>query len=461
MQPRKATTPAESAPQLLSSPKRNVFQRACACVAASAVCLVAHAETTTSDEIASLRAQLAAANQAIALQQQALDQLQQRLDALEGAAAQQPPLASSAVNIAATTPQPENPLSNLKLYGYVKLDASYDTDATNSGNLAMWVQPHGAVASDDEFNITAKQSRLGLLFQGNDFSGLDSAARLEMDFYGSASETAPSPRLRRAYVTVRNEKWELLAGQEWDTTSIQLPTTVNFATLGNTGALWSRRPQVRLSRFDQQSYGTYTSAVAIARTVGSDLDGMGQEDGKDSAFPTVQAKFGYSGQIGDRDIALGIAGHYGTQSVDFGADDGLSLQTHSLSLQGSYELTNSMKLTSVLWSGSNLSDYHGGIAQGINPVTFEEIDARGGWLQLSHQTNDNLKLALTYGIDDPDDADLQPGNRSRNQTASIASFLSFSEHLTWATELSYMKTEYLQQEANDNVRLQNAILYKF
>ena len=50
----------------------------------------------------------------------------------------------------------------MKIYGYVKLDASYDTQRTSAGDLMFYVLPEVNGDKDDEFNMTAKETRLGL-----------------------------------------------------------------------------------------------------------------------------------------------------------------------------------------------------------------------------------------------------------------------------------------------------------
>jgi hypothetical protein len=47
-------------------------------------------------------------------------------------------------------------------YGYIKLDASFDSAMTNDGDYVYVVLPYAEGEEDDEFNMTAKQTRLGL-----------------------------------------------------------------------------------------------------------------------------------------------------------------------------------------------------------------------------------------------------------------------------------------------------------
>src|ERR1041384_2616518 len=54
----------------------------------------------------------------------------------------------------------EKPLTSglsVALYGYVKLDAAYDSSRISAGNFARWVESEPTRRNDNEFNITATQ----------------------------------------------------------------------------------------------------------------------------------------------------------------------------------------------------------------------------------------------------------------------------------------------------------------
>ncbi|MHC4061247.1 MAG: hypothetical protein ACYSR6_06515 [Planctomycetota bacterium] len=51
---------------------------------------------------------------------------------------------------------------DIQLYGYVKLDAAYDTSRVDTGNFARWVESETTNKDDDQFNMTANQTKLGL-----------------------------------------------------------------------------------------------------------------------------------------------------------------------------------------------------------------------------------------------------------------------------------------------------------
>ena len=49
-----------------------------------------------------------------------------------------------------------------KPYGMVKLDAAYDDSRTTAGNFVLYVPNESLHKDDNEFNMTARQTRVGL-----------------------------------------------------------------------------------------------------------------------------------------------------------------------------------------------------------------------------------------------------------------------------------------------------------
>ena len=137
---------------------------------------------------------------------------------------------------------------NLDLYGYVKLDAAYDSQRTNNGDVAFYAKPESGTGDDDSFSMTAKQTRFGMKLEAPECQDWKSTGGIEMDFYGSGSDNAANPRIRLAYLQLERNDWTILAGQHYDAWNTVLPKTVNFATMGKHGSLWSRRPQIRATR---------------------------------------------------------------------------------------------------------------------------------------------------------------------------------------------------------------------
>ena len=73
---------------------------------------------------------------------------------------------------------------DIQFYGYIKLDAAWDSSGVFPGDYVLYTDR--GREGDDEFNLTARQTRLGLKIQGPDAGNMKASGVVEADFYGSA-----------------------------------------------------------------------------------------------------------------------------------------------------------------------------------------------------------------------------------------------------------------------------------
>ncbi|MGF1483469.1 MAG: DcaP family trimeric outer membrane transporter [Opitutales bacterium] len=417
-------------------------------------------EAALRSEVAELRAQLAALSQTVEAQTATLDRVCE-VTYIEGG--------SKGVPYLPDQKPKEQRLEfvtskyRLCLYGYIKLDGSYDTQMVKNGNLAFFVLPDTGGA-DDEFNLTANQTRMGLKVD-TPARGGDVHGRLEVDFYGGGGENKPNPRLRLAFAEYKRKNWSLLAGQDWDTLITIFPRSVNFSYFGFQGRLGYRRPQLRYTRKSELGEGLFTSKFAIGRTVGGDIDGFGTDDGADAGFPHLQWNFIYERPVFNLEntkAKVSVSGHYGQEEVDRSLASG-ELNFNTWSVVGSFfvPFTEKLALQGSVWTGTNLDDFYAGIGQGINGTLGTEIAAWGGWAQLLYAPAPDWKLSFGGGIDDPDDDDLNIDDRTFNYLGVANVFWTGLDPLELAFEYSYLETGYKGQDDAVSHRLQGAVIFKF
>lgn len=360
----------------------------------------------------------------------------------------------------------------LQIYGYVRADYSYESQATApKADFSFYVLPEVAGEKDAQTHMGARESRFGLNMFGPDIGAWKTTGKIELDFYGTGNPNSYSPRIRLAYVDAAHSSGlAVRLGQDWDTFCEVVPRIVNFAYLADVGALGLRRPQARVTqelKFNDKS--KLVLKVAAAQTVGEDLDGGGFEDGADADYPTAQFNVALHQKLwAAKPARFGVSGHFGVETVDGIDSNKVVVATdvkdyNTWSLQGSVylPLTKCLAVQGNLWRGANLDTYYGGIGQGVNAVLGKEIEAAGGFAQLLWDPTDKLAIGLGYSVDEPDEADLNPGMRSKNEMYLVNGFYKLTAAITAMAEYSRMTTDYLGKDDATSDRVQLAMKYAF
>jgi len=341
-----------------------------------------------------------------------------------------------------------------KLYGYVKLDAIYETGCSSHGNYTLWAKDPGN--SDGLFYLTAKQTRFGLALKGISFGNFKVTGKIEVDFHSSnVPENKAYNFMRHAFLKISNGSFSIIAGQTSDIISPLYPSTLNYPVLWGAGNIGYRRPQLRVSQDFKAGKNVYTIEGGITRTIEGDYDGDGINDGIASGLPTFQARIaGKFGLGSSSSLQIGVSGHYG--------EIGGAVKYTSNSINVDFLLVFSkFKLIAEYFSGKNLGTFLGGIAQNINLTTNEEINAKGFFVNAVADVSKKVQFSLGYGMDDPDDANLLDGFRSKNSSLFGNFVIKLSPSLEVGLEISNWITDYLNQEQQKTLRFQNSWILSF
>ncbi|MBD3348256.1 MAG: porin [Candidatus Eisenbacteria bacterium] len=377
-------------------------------------------------------------------------------------------------------------------YGYIKLDASYDSAETNDGNFVYYVLPYDEGDENDEFNMTAKQTRLGATFEGPDSDAVAASGRIEFDFYGGGGENKPNPMLRHAYLELRTSAVDILAGQTSDVISPIVPTTLNYIVLWKSGDIGYRRPQIRVSRkFDLGDAAGMSIAAAATRSMGS-VDGGGETTG----VPALQGRVALSANLpGDRPAEIGFSGLMGREEVcgyeetiDATPVVRLNTETHELdqtvvAVDVTVPLGGMATLKGQYFTGKNLGKYLGGVGQGVAEVVAgvsdttvtivpEEIEASGWWAQLNLKPSKRWQVNVGAGVDDPElPEDDRANSLEKNSTYYGNVIWNVAPSASIGVEYAMFETEYRvaggdedsepTTESYENRRLQLSFQYKF
>ena len=367
----------------------------------------------------------------------------------------------------------KGPFSNIELtpYGYIKWDASYDDSELDPGNFGRWVDSEAGQDNDDQFNMTANQTRLGLRINTRDDSYIKSSGLVEVDFFGNGTaENKPGILVRHAYAKLDwpEERFSILAGQTWDVISPLNPYTLNYSVQWWAGNIGYRRPQIRATKsFTVNGDVDLKVEGAITRNIGFSDSGtfpnIADDAGEDSGVPGLQGRVSTTFPLlGYRPTTIGFSGHWAKEEIDINAAGRhRDFDSWSVNLDVTQPINKWLTIKGELFSGENLSSYLGGIGQGINTTRMSEIRSRGGWVAASLGPWDKWNFNLGVSIDDPKNNDLNTGNRSFNRAIFGNAIYSINRSTQLGFELSQWNTDYKGQRDADAVRAQTSLIYKF
>ncbi|NVB78944.1 MAG: hypothetical protein HOV81_11150 [Kofleriaceae bacterium] len=342
-------------------------------------------------------------------------------------------------------------------------------NSSNNPDVPQW-----AVAGDDAFYFTARQSRFGVRASWNEPPGDLGVENVfgvvEADFYGAFlgqdSYTFPLPRLRLATATVEWDAVRLSFGQDWSVLAPLNPVTAfhtgvpGFTTSGN---LWARLPQLRVDGAIRM--GSYHLIWVAALVANSQTDAIPRDEttitsvripqgGELSLAPAGEARLAIATKMFGKPFELGVSGHIGNRKIPFtGGEE--SLRNGAIAVDLTLPLPARFKLKGEAFWGKGLDAFFGGINQGIVHTTDAagditsiggSIETVGAWGQASWAALDILTFYGGGGFDDPDNEDLLDEPAPTNRTLNVAGYGEISFELArgialWF-EYDYMRTTY-------------------
>jgi len=361
---------------------------------------------------------------------------------------------------------------DIQLYGYLRLDAAYDSSRIDNGNYARWVERENTNSNDDQFNMTANQTRLGMLINGPDSGSTKTSGRAEVDFYGAgAAENKAHLMMRHAYLKLDwpEHRFNIIAGQTSDVISPLLPSTVNYSVCWWTGNIGYRRPQIRFTKeVSRRENVDWKFEGAFARTIGRADAITGTESGEDAGFPSLQGRVSVTLPLyGPERSTIGFSAHRGKEEYDLAANGrDTEFTTWSVNMDLTQPIRSWLAIKAEVFTGENLDAYLGGIGQGVITDTttanyYEEIRSTGGWVAASLGPWEKMQFNTGVAMDEVERGNVNSGDRTVNRSWFGNMIYAVNKQTDVAFELSHWNTEYKGSGDAESIRAQLALTYKF
>lgn len=358
-----------------------------------------------------------------------------------------------------------SPNNRFRLYGFARLDLQRDDSRPNNTQTIGWILSEdpaapagiGAGGRDhDDFTMHPRLSRLGVDFSGGKIDGLGDptiTGKIEVDFFNNGltgqSESRAALRMRHAWLKLGWDRLSVLAGQTNDVISPLFPIVNSDLVMWGAGNLGDRRPQLRFEYAPPTGETGFIAQAEVGLTGAddnADLDspgtfGAGFRDGETSGLPTLQARLADRFEFGTGKAEVGLWAHRAWEHPDtsFNGEDRFDSDVFGIDVSLPV-YKDIVGVKAEWWSGKNVDDVRGGIFQGINRTSGDEIAAKGGFAEISVKCSDHLTSYVGWSNDNPDNADVGAQGRAENVIGYAAlrwnyKPLSFGlEYLDWTTK---------------------------
>ncbi len=362
----------------------------------------------------------------------------------------------------------------LKFYGFVRLDAYYNTARANNVILPATVLPEsgaaGAKRNDDQFFLDPRLTRFGFDVLPGKVGESEVKGKLEIDFANfptGSTESRATPRIRLAYIDIGTAEYGLRVGQDWDLIAPLFPAANHELLMWNAGNPGDRRAQIQ-GRYTPADTGfELKAALGLTGAItGQDLDpagGGGQVDGFDSGMPHLQVRAGKKGDllVDKKPADIGLWGAIGRLETDTRFNGESRFDIWLLGADLNVPLSETLTARGEVWTGQNLGDFRAGIGQTVNTTTGREISSIGGWGEVVYEHTRKTRFHVGGTTDDPDNGDLNSGNANRNIAGYVGTVVDWDSGIRTGFDVLYWETDWQATGQGNMVRFNLYFQYSF
>jgi hypothetical protein len=195
--------------------------------------------------------------------------------------------------------------------------------------------------------------------------------------------------------------------------------------------------------------------------------------GRQAGIPDFQARIALgSGEPGpagaaikprERPIEIGIDGHWGRRKITSLPPNVRTLTYRTWSMGGDLhaKLPTDTTFRGEVFVGSLLGDYQAGVFHTVDPILLTAVRAWGFWAQIVQAIGGGFRVGAAYGLDDPNEGDLAPVTRARNQAVLLTGWFEINKQLGFGAEASRWWTKFVGLDTATAWRADVAVFFGF
>lgn len=308
----------------------------------------------------------------------------------------------------------------IEFNGRVLMNAFSNSRRVNNVDVPLYARGDSGTGPQGGAAMAIRQTRLGLAVSVADIAGGDFVGDVDLDFFGgqfpsSGGRTFPVLRLRTARAIVNWEHGQLLLGQDQplistlDPLSLAQVGTPGFTYAGN---LWLWLPQVRgtIHTTGRVRFGLQAAVLAPTAADPNDSFATQFDAAERTGVPYLQGQvrmdWGEDETAGE--LAVGVHAGKIDDPNDVRRDSRAVAMTLRLPVGPRFELR------AEAFDGQAVKGLGGGgIGQGLG-LGGVPVRTTGGWAQVNFKPTSRVVVGAGAGLDDPEDADLAAGGRTKN-----------------------------------------------
>lgn len=348
--------------------------------------------------------------------------------------------------------QPVEPSEvRVTLSGFLLVNLNYNSATLYPGSQAAWVvRPD---VSEHQFFISPQNSLLGINLESGPLHGATVLAQLAITLRSPQpllTTNTIAPQFYDVHIEAKTKAARLAFGQMPDVVYPVTPAVLNGMPPGYLpGAIGYARPQLAasldLDLVDDLRLLLQGSLARPVQTFSLSDDLAGRQAG----VPDFEGRLGITAGEADAGgpipLELGLDGHWGRRLVTLLPPDTRTLTFTTWSLGADLRATLPTKTTfrGEAFRGALLGDFQAGVFYSVEPTRLVAVRAWGFWAEMEQRVTDSLRIAITYGLDVPNENDLSPEGRSRNQAVLATGLYDLTNRLGFGLEGSRWQTNFV------------------